>query len=214
MKLIITGTTGMVGEGVLLECLQNNSIPEVLSISRRTCGIQHPKLKELLVPDFTKLKDFENEIKGYDACFYCAGISSLGMSEEKYSYITYDTTIAFANALLQANAGIVFCFVSGRATDSTEKGKVMWARVKGKTENALQQMPFKGEYNFRPAVMLPFAEQKHAKGLYTFIAKLIRLFAPASVLTLSEVGKAMINVVKRDYHKNILEVKDIKALAE
>lgn len=213
MKVIITGSTGMVGEGVLLECLQNNEVSEVLSISRKSCGIKNPKLKELLVPDFTKLRDFENDIKGYDACFYCAGISSAGMSEEKYHYITFDTTIAFAKALLHANPNIVFCFVSGRSTDSTERGKTMWARVKGKTENALKQMPFKNEYNFRPAGMLPFTEQKNAKAFYKFIVKLIRLFAPASVLTLSEVGKAMINAVKQNYHQNILEVKDIKALA-
>jgi len=204
----------MVGEGVLLECLQNNEVSEVLSISRKTCGIKNPKLKELLVSDFTKLQDFENDIKGYDACFYCAGISSAGMTEEKYHYITFDTTIAFAKGLLRANPDIVFCFVSGRSTDSTEQGKTMWARVKGKTENALKEMPFKREYNFRPAGMLPFAEQKNAKAAYRFIVKLIRLFAPASVLTLSEVGKAMINAGKRGYHQNILEVKDIKALAQ
>ena len=136
------------------------------------------------------------------------------MAEEKYHYITFDTTIAFAKALLQANPDIVFCFVSGRSTDSTEQGKTMWARVKGKTENALKEMPFKSEYNFRPAGMLPFSEQKNAKAIYKFIVKLIRLFAPASVLTLSEIGKAMINVVKKNYHQNILEVKDIKALAQ
>jgi len=214
MKVIITGSTGMVGEGVLLECLQNNEVSEVLSISRKSCGIKNPKLKELLVSDFTKLQDFENDIKGHNACFYCAGISSTGMAEEKYHYITFDITIAFAKALLQANPDIVFCFVSGRSTDSTEQGKTMWARVKGKTENALKEIPFKSEYNFRPAGMLPFPEQKNAKAIYKFIVKLIRLFAPASVLTLSEVGKAMINVVKKNYHQNILEVKDIKALAQ
>lgn len=214
MKVIITGSTGMVGEGVLLECLQSSDVTEVLSISRKSCGIQHPKLKELLVPDFTKLSNYESDIKGYNACFYCAGITSLGMSEEKYHYITYDTTILFAQAVSKANPDIIFCFVSGRSTDSTEQGKVMWARVKGKTENALSKMAFKNEYNFRPAGMLPFAEQKNAKTSYKFLVKLIRFFAPASVLTLSEVGKAMINAVKRGYDKHLLEVKDIKSLAE
>lgn len=214
LKIILTGATGMVGEGVLLECLQNNEVSEVLSISRKYCGIQHSKLKELLVPDFTKLQNFENDIKGYDACFYCAGISSVGMSEEKYHYITVDTTIAFAKALLQASPNIVFCFISGRSTDITEQGKTMWARVKGKAENALKEMLFRSEYNFRPAGMVPFSEQKNVKASYKFIVKLIRLFAPASVLTLSEVGKAMINAVKQTYHQNTLEVKDIKALAQ
>ena len=214
MKVIITGTTGMVGEGVLLECLQSSDVTEVLSISRKSCGIQHPKLKELLVPYFTKLSNYESDIKGYNACFYCAGISSLGMSEEKYHYITYDTTIAFAKVVHKVNPEIVCCFVSGRSTDSTEQGKIMWAKVKGKTENALSKMAFKNEYNFRPAGMLPFAEQKNAKTSYKLIVKLIRFFAPASVLTLSEVGKAMINAVKRGYDKHLLEVKDIKSLAE
>lgn len=202
----------MVGEGVLMECLQNNDITEVLSVSRKTCHIQHPKLKELLVPDFTQLQNFEDEIKGYEACFYCAGISSVGMAEDKYRYITYDTTIAFARALLKANPEISFCFITGRGTDSTEKGKQMWARVKGKTENDLQQMPFKYQYNFRPGAMLPFPEQKKVNKLYIFIAKLIRFFSPASVLTLSELGRAMMAAVKSGYKKNILEVKDIKAL--
>ena len=204
----------MVGEGVLLECLQNNDVSEVLSISRKTCGIQHPKLKELLVPDFTKLSGYKNNIVGYDACFYCAGISSIGMAEEKYHYITYDTTMAFAQAILEANTVISFCFVSGRSTDNTEIGKVMWARVKGKTENALSKMSFKSEYNFRPAVMLPFKGQKNAKASYKLIAKLFKIFAPSSVLTLSEVGKAMIKAVKTSYSQNILEVKDIKALIQ
>lgn len=214
ISIILTGATGLVGEGILMECLQNSDVSEILSISRKSCNLQHPKLKELIVPDFVRLRDYERTIKGYDACFYCAGISSAGLSEEKYHYITYDTTIAFANAVLKANPDMSFCFVSGRSTDSTEKGREMWARVKGKTENALKQMPFKSEYNFRPAGMLPFPEQKNAKVSYKFIVKLIRLFAPASVLTLSEVGKAMINAVKQSYHQNILEVKDIKTLAQ
>ncbi len=202
----------MVGEGVLLECLQNNDITKVLSISRKNYPVQHPKLKELIVPDFTRLQDYETEIKGYDACFYCAGISSVGMAEEKYHYITYTTTVAFARALLKAAPEMCFCFITGRGTDSSEQGKIIWARVKGKTENALQQMSFKQNYNFRPGVMLPFAGQKNVKPLYKFIANLIRLFSPASVLTLSELGRAMIRSVKPGYSKNVLEVKDIKSL--
>ncbi|WP_312482215.1 NAD-dependent epimerase/dehydratase family protein [Sphingobacterium multivorum] len=141
MKVIITGATGMVGEGVLLECLQNEKVTAVLSISRRTAAIQHPKLKELLVEDFTKLSLFRDAIAGYDACFYCAGVSSVGMKEDKYRYITYDTTLAFAKSLLEINSEISFIYVSGGSTDSTEQGKVMWARVKGKTENDLAKLP-------------------------------------------------------------------------
>jgi uncharacterized protein YbjT (DUF2867 family) len=214
MKIIITGTTGMAGEGVLLECLNNSKATEVLSISRKPCGIQHPKLKELIVPDFTQLADFSEQIKGYDACFYCAGISSVGMSEQKYHYITYDTTIAFAEALLQANPSIVFCFISGSHTDSSAKGRVMWARVKGKTENALMAMPFKAAYNFRPGGMQTLPGQKKAKALYTVVVKLIKLFSPSSIITLSELGKAMIHVTERTGSKRVLEIKDIKALAK
>ncbi|MFD2037502.1 NAD-dependent epimerase/dehydratase family protein [Belliella marina] len=216
MRVIITGTTGMVGEGVLLECLQNNKVSEVLSISRRSCGIKNPKLKELSVPDFTKLQDFENDIKGYDACYYCAGISSAGMSEEKYNYITYDTTIAFARALLEANPKITFCYVSGRSTDSTQLGKVMWARIKGKTENALKQMPFKSEYNFRPSLMKPTKGQKHFYGYNRWAHKifypLFSLFFPTC--TIQEIGKAMINVTLKRYSKNVLDEKDIKMMAQ
>lgn len=214
IKVIITGATGMVGEGVLIECLENSNVSQVLSISRKPCGIQHARLKELLIPDFTKLSGSDNDITGYDACFYCAGISSVGVNEEKYTYITYDTTIAFASALLQANPNISFCYVTGRGTDSTEKGKSMWARVKGRTENTLMKMPFRGEYNFRPAGMLAFPQQKKSKAIYKYIVKAIGLFAPSSVLTLSEVGKAMINAVLHGAPKQVLEIKDIKALVK
>ncbi|WP_343320754.1 NAD-dependent epimerase/dehydratase family protein [Sphingobacterium multivorum] len=212
MKVIITGATGMVGEGVLLECLQNEKVTAVLSISRRTAAIQHPKLKELLVEDFTKLSLFRDAIAGYDACFYCAGVSSVGMKEDKYRYITYETTLAFAKSLLEINSEISFIYVSGGSTDSTEQGKVMWARVKGKTENDLAKLPFKKEYNFRPGAMTNVAGQKHANP-FAFVAKIIKFFAPSAVLSLHEVGRAMIHAVERDDVKNILEIKDIRALA-
>lgn len=202
----------MVGEGVLLECLQNEKVTAVLSISRRTAAIQHPKLKELLVEDFTKLSLFRDAIAGYDACFYCAGVSSVGMKEDKYRYITYETTLAFAKSLLEINSEISFIYVSGGSTDSTEQGKVMWARVKGKTENDLAKLPFKKEYNFRPGAMTNVAGQKHANP-FAFVAKIIKFFAPSAVLSLHEVGRAMIHAVERDDVKNILEIKDIRALA-
>jgi len=178
MKVIVTGATGMLGEGVLLECLQNPAVQQVLIINRKPSPVKHPKLTKLLVSDFTRLNDFADAVKGYDACFYCAGISSVGMKEEKYNHITYVTTLAFAKTLVEQNKEMVFCFVSGSHTDSTEKGKVMWARVKGKTENALMALPFKAEYNFRPGGMLTTAGQKNGKAIYYFIVKLIGFFSP------------------------------------
>lgn len=214
MRVIITGATGMVGEGVLMECLDNNAVQEVLMINRRPSPMQHPKLKELLVPDFFQLTQYGDAIKGYDACFYCAGISSVGMKEEKYRYITYDTTLAFAKALLEQNNNMVFCFVSGSHTDSSEKGKMMWARVKGKTENALMALPFKNEYNFRPGGMFTTPGQRNGKAIYTFILKLIKLLSPKKVSSMQEIGQAMINAVSKGYPKQILEIADIKLLAK
>ena len=213
IKVIITGATGMVGEGVLFECLHNPTVSEVLIVNRRHYELQHPKLKELIVRDFFELNKFADNIKGYDACFFCAGISSVGMKEDKFTRITYDTTMAFAKALLAVNSNMVFTYVSGSHTDSSEKGRVMWARVKGKTENDLARLPFKAEYNFRPGAMLPFPGQKNWKAVYKFIVKIIRAFSPKSVLTMEEVGKAMVNCVTIGYGKNILEISDIKTLA-
>lgn len=213
IKVIITGATGMVGEGVLFECLQNENVSEVLIVNRRHYEYSHPKLKELLVPDFFQLNNFADNIKGYDACFFCAGVSSIGMKEDKYTYITYDTTLSFAKAVLAQNPNIVFTYVSGSQTDSSEKGRLMWARVKGKTENDLMKLSFKGEYNFRPGIMLPFEGQKNWKSAYKFIAKAIKIFAPKKILTMHEVGKAMINAVLIGYPKLTLEIDDIKALA-
>lgn len=214
MKVIITGATGMVGEGVLFECLENPKVSEVLSISRRHYDLQHPKLRELIVPDFFQLGKFASDIKDYDACFFCAGISSVGMKEDKFTHITYDTTLAFAKALLAVNDDMVFTYVSGSHTDSSEKGRVMWARVKGRTENALSALPFKGEYNFRPGAMLPFPGQKNWKSAYKVIVQIIKLFAPSKVLSLKEVGRAMIRVAANGATQHILEIPDIKALAK
>lgn len=213
IKVIITGATGMVGEGVLFECLQNENVREVLIISRKHYECNHPKLKELIVPDFFQLHQFADNIKGYDACFFCAGVSSVGMKEDKYRSITYDTTLSFAKTLLTYNPNMVFTYVSGSLTDSTEKGRLMWARVKGKTENDLMKLPFKGEYNFRPGVMLPFEGQKNWKSAYKFIAKTIKFFAPKKVLAIKEVARAMINAVLSGYSKPVLEIDDIRKLA-
>jgi nucleoside-diphosphate-sugar epimerase len=214
IKVIITGATGMVGEGVLFECLQNPTVSEVLIINRRHYELQHSKLKELIVPDFLQLNQFAYNLNRYDACFFCAGISSVGMKEDKYTRITYDTTMAFAKALQVANNNMVFTYVSGSHTDSTEKGRIMWARVKGKTENDLAKLPFKAEYNFRPGAMLPFDGQKNWKSVYKFIVKIVKAVSPKNVLTMQEVGQAMINVVTVGYPKNVLEIGDIKQLAK
>ncbi|MEP6465404.1 MAG: NAD-dependent epimerase/dehydratase family protein [Parafilimonas sp.] len=213
IKVIITGATGMVGEGVLFECLQNEMVSEVLIINRRHYDVQHPKLKELIVPDFFKLKNFALNIQDYNACFFCAGISSVGMKEDKYKYITYDTTLAFAKTLLMYNQNMVFTYVSGAKTDSKEKSRLMWARVKGKTENDLAKLGFKNEYNFRPGIMQPFDGQKNWKRTYKVIVKIIKFFSSKNVLTMHEVGKAMIHCATKGFNKNVLEISDIKALA-
>jgi hypothetical protein len=213
IKLIITGVTGMVGEGVLFECLRNDKVSEVLMVNRRHYECNHPKLTELIVPDFFKLDQFAESIKGYDACFFCAGISSVGMKEDKYTRITYDTTLSFAKTLLAYNSNMSFCYVSGSHTDSTEKGRLMWARVKGRTENDLMKLPFSREYNFRPGAMLPFPDQKNWKAVYKLIVRVIKAIAPKNVLTMHEVGEAMINAVTTGYPQSTLEIGDIKKLA-
>jgi uncharacterized protein YbjT (DUF2867 family) len=214
MKVILTGATGMVGEGVLMECLDNPLVTEILVVGRRSIQKTNPKLSELIVPDFLKIKDFSEKLVGYDACFFCAGISSVGMKEEDYVRVTYDTTLVFAKTLLQKNPDLVFNFVSGQSTDSSENGRVMWARVKGKTENHLMRLGFKGEYNFRPGVMLPVEGQNNSKSLYVGIAKIMKFITPKLVLSIGDIGKAMINIVLNGYPNQVLEIKDIRTLAQ
>ncbi|MBN2350010.1 MAG: NAD-dependent epimerase/dehydratase family protein [Bacteroidales bacterium] len=217
LKVIITGATGFVGEGVLFECLKHPDIKEVLMVNRRHYELKHPKLKECIVPDFLKLEECTKQLTGYNACFYCAGISSRGMNEAEYSFITRDITLHFANTLVKLNPDMVFSFVSGSLTDSSEKGKMMWARVKGKTENALKKLPFKQEYNFRPGFMKPTEGQKNVKSFYKFIGSIypvLKVLFPNQVSTMREVGLAMINSVLKGYPKQILEIKDIKILAK
>lgn len=214
MKVIVTGVTGMVGEGVLLECLENPAVDEVLSVSRRPTEHTHPKLEQLLVPDFRKLDGLDEKLTGYDACFYCAGVSSAGMSEADYTVVTYDTPLAFATALARLNPKMVLTHVSGAHTDGSAKGRVMWARVKGRAENALVRLPFAGVYNFRTGLMKPKPGQKHVKALFRaglLLAPIVQLFLP--VLTLEQVGRAMIRCAKSGAPKQVLEVPDIAALA-
>lgn len=216
MKVIITGTTGMIGEGVLLECLANPEVSKVLSVSRKPCGYVHPKLKEHIVPEFLDLKIGDEQFSGYDACFFCAGISSVGVKEEEYKRITFDTTIHFAEVVLAQNSQAVFIYVSGLGTDSTEKRSSMWARVKGKTENTLAKMPFKNVYNYRVGFAKPTKGQKYQMPLYNYIGwmyPLWKIFAPNITSTLQQVAKSMIRLVYVDFQKTTISVKDMKELA-
>lgn len=216
ISVIITGTTGMVGEGVLMECLEHPQITSVLVVGRRPNGRVHPKLKEIVHSDLFDLSPIEDQLKGYDACFFCAGISSVGMKEPEYFKTTYTLTTGFAQTLLKLNPGMVFGYISGASTDSTEKGSSMWARVKGKTENDLMKMPFKAVYNFRPGYMHPTPGQKNvikALKYFTWLYPLLKGFLPDKMSTLRALADAMINAALHGYNKQILEVTDIKALA-
>lgn len=211
LNVIITGATGMVGEGVLLECLQNEQIAQVLILSRRPYDLKHPKLKELLVPNFLEIEKVKDQLAGYDACFFCAGVSSVGKNEAEYTHITYDTTLVVAKVLAQ-NPNMVFNFVSGAQTNSN--GSQMWQRVKGRTEADLMKLPFRGEYNFRPGIMKPVAGQKNVRWFFKPLIPVFAALLPSQTLTLNEVGKAMIHAVTRGYQKQVLEISDIKALAK
>jgi len=217
IKAIITGTTGMVGEGVLHECLNHSEVESVLVINRRTCGVQHPKLKEIIHSDFSDFSRIENELSGYNAAFLCMGVSSVGMKEEKFRHLTYDLTMALAKPLAKLNPDLTFTYVSGVGTDSTEKGKIMWARVKGKTENDIINLPVKAGFAFRPGVITPTKGLKNTYTAYKVMKPLLPVFRflfPKYVCSLRELGLAMINVALTGYDKNVLEVKDIVKLAK
>jgi uncharacterized protein YbjT (DUF2867 family) len=216
IKPIITGATGMVGEGVLLECLSDPDVERVLVINRKPGGVSHPKLREIIHADFFDLSAIEPELVGYDACFFCLGVSSVGMGSEEYRHITYDLTLNFAGVLARLNPQMTFCYVTGMGTDSSEKGRVAWARVKGATENALMRL-FKKSFMFRPGFMKATAGQKNLKISYKLLAWIYpigRVIFPAGFCTLAEVGRAMINAVGVGCPKQILEVKDIVELAK
>ena len=212
IKAIITGSTGMVGEGVLLECLKHPAVESVLVINRRPCGITHPKLKELIHADFLNLSSIEASLSGYNACFFCAGVSSVGMKEPEYTIVTYDLTLNFARTLSKLNPDMTFCYVSGAGTDSSEKGRMMWARVKGKTENDLMKLQFKNVFAFRPAFMKAVKGQKNLPKFYKYIQlpyPVLHALFPQYFGTLSDVGLAMINCVLTGAEKKVLEARDI-----
>ena len=216
IKAIITGSTGMVGEGVLHECLQHPEVESVLVINRKPCGVNHSKLKEIIHVDFSEFSTIESELSGYNAAFLCMGVSSMGLKEATYTKFTYDMTMALAKPLERLNPDMIVCYVSGQGTDTSETGRMMWARVKGKTENDLMKMAFKRAYLFRPAAIQPTPGLKNSYAFYKILNPLIpflRKLFPQYFTTLKEIGLAMIQVVKDGYSQQIIEVKDIVSLA-
>ena len=216
IKAIITGATGMVGEGVLLACLDHPDVEQVLVINRKPGEVSHAKLREIIHTDFFDLAPIASQLTGYNACFFCLGVSSIGVSKEDYKRTTYDLTLHVAQLLAKSNPEMTFCYVTGAGTDSSEQGRIAWANVKGATENALMRL-FKHAYMFRPGFMKASPGQKNVKSYYTYIAWLYpigRAVYPAGFCTLQEVGLAMINAARKGYPKQILEVKDIVALAK
>jgi len=217
INVIITGSTGMVGEGVLLECLSHKAVESILVINRSPCGITHARLKEIIHSDFFDLRPIESVLKGYNACFFCAGVSSVGMKEPEYTRITYDLTMNFARTVSKLNADMTFCYVSGTGTDSTEKGRIMWARVKGKTENDLMKLQFRNVFAFRPAFMKAVEGQKNLPKFYKYIQfpyPVLHALFPQYFGTLSDVGLAMINCALGGAEKNVLEARDIGEIAK
>jgi uncharacterized protein YbjT (DUF2867 family) len=221
IRAVITGATGMVGKGVLLECLQHPAVSDVLVLNRRPLGMQHAKLKEVVHADFYDLSAVEAGLRGYNACYFCLGTSAFRMKEEDYRRVTYDLTLHVANTLLRLNPGMTFCYVSGQGTDGTGGGRIMWARVKGQTENALLALPFGGAYMFRPGFIQPLDGIRSSTPLYNTIYKvvnplfpLLKAAFPSGVTTTRAVGKAMIAAVRNGSPKRVLETADINRLAE
>jgi len=217
IKAIVTGATGMVGEGVLQECLVHPDVEKVLVINRKPCGLADPKLTEILHTNFYDISPISDQLNGYNACFFCLGVSSVGMKEEQYYSLTYTLTMHMAEILAKQNPEMTFCYVSGAGTDSSEEGRISWARVKGKTENDLMKLPFKKVFAIRPGFMLPSRGAKNVSGYYAifrFLYPGLRALFPRYVTTLKEVALAMINSVIYGYEKPVLEVKDLVVLSK
>ena len=212
IKALLFGATGMVGEGVLHVALKHPDVESVLIIGRKSCDVKHPKLKELIHNDFYDYSAIEKELIGYNACFFCLGVSSVGMTEKAYTRVTYDLTMEAAKTLSRLNPDMTFCYVSGAGTDSTEKGSIMWARVKGRVENRLKELPFKSVYLFRPGFIKPIAGLRHAH-LISEVAGMmypfLKVISPKYVCTLEDVGLAMIQAAKADPSRRIIENRDI-----
>lgn len=217
IKVIITGVTGMVGEGVLAEALGHPEVEKVLVINRRPCGVSSPKLSEIIHKDFLDLSPVSEKLRDFNACFFCLGVSSLGMNKEEYYTATYTLTMHMAEILAKQNPEMTFCYISGAGTDGTERGRISWARVKGRVENDLMKLPFKKVYNFRPGMLIPSPGMKNVHKYYrrfSFLIPVLKALSPNMVSTLKELGLSMINSVLKGYDKPVLEVKDIKILAK
>jgi uncharacterized protein YbjT (DUF2867 family) len=219
MKVILFGATGMVGQGVLRESLLDAGVESVLVVGRSPTGQQHAKLHEIRHDNFMDFSAIESGLKGYDACFFCLGVSSVGMDAERYRHLTYDITLAAAKTLVALNPGMVFTYVTGRSTDSTEQGPVRWARVKGKTENDLLKLPFKAAYMFRPAGIQPLhgvrSKTAWVQAIYVVAAPLLSYLArtaPKFMTTSEQIGRAMIKVARSGYPKPVLESEDINSI--
>jgi uncharacterized protein YbjT (DUF2867 family) len=219
MKVLLFGATGMIGQGVLRECLLDPGVQQILSIVRTPTNQQNPKLRELIHTDFFDYSTIEPELTGLDACFFCLGVSSAGMDEAKYKHLTYDLTLAAAATLVRLNPQMTFLYVSGAGTDSTERGRSMWARVKGKTENDLLKLSFRAAYMFRPGVIQPLHGIRSKTKLYqTFytvlnpILPLLKSAFPQLITTTEQLGRAMLYVAKHGFPKPLLESKDINSL--
>lgn len=217
MKVILYGATGMVGQGVLRECLVDPEVEQVLALGRRACGVENPKLLEIVRPELFDYSDIEHELAGYDACFFCLGVSAAGMNEEQYTKITYELTLAAAETLVKLNPNMTFIYVSGAGTDGTEQGRTMWARVKGKTENDLLKLPFKAAYMFRPALIQPMHGIKSRTTAYRVgyaiaapLFPVLKALFPRYVTTTEDVGRAMLRVAKQGHPSSILENDDLR----
>jgi uncharacterized protein YbjT (DUF2867 family) len=219
MKIILFGATGMVGQGVLRECLLDREVERVLTIGRSATGQQHAKLHEIVHKDFSDFSAITGSLSGYDACFFCLGVSSAGITEQEYQRATYDITMAAAQTLAKLSPDMTFLYVSGAGTDSSERGRVRWARVKGKTENALLRLPFKAAYMLRPAYIQPMhgirSKTKLYRALYAVMAPLYpawKVLLPKYVTTKEQVGRAMIKIAKHGAPKRVLENQDINSV--
>jgi uncharacterized protein YbjT (DUF2867 family) len=219
MKVILFGATGMVGQGVLRECLLDPEVARVLAIGRMATGQHHAKLHEIVHKDLTDLSGISSQLSGYDACFFCLGVSSVGMAEPDYRRITYDLTLSVARILAEQNPNMTFVYVSGAGTDSSEHGRSMWARVKGETENALLRLPFQGAYMFRPGYIHPLhgalPKIRWIRVSYAIIGPfypVLKTLFPMSVTTTEQIGRAMLRVARQGYPKPVLESPDINSL--
>lgn len=219
MRILLFGATGMVGQGVLRECLLDPRVTEVLTVGRSLSGQAHPKLREILHQDLFDFSTIESELSGLNACFFCLGVSSTGLTEEAYRRVTHDLTLAAARTLSRLNPNMTFIYVSGAGTDSTERGRIMWARVKGQTENALLRLPFKAVYLFRPGLIQPLHGITSSARLYRILYRVLGPFLPLlkavwpdSLTTTEQLGKAMLHAVLRGAPKSVLETVDINRL--